>query len=122
MGGESPRFRYGSATVRSLIASLFLILTSSLFSTTSAWSADFDNRLAAYQKGDYATALKCYSFAAEQGVALAQTLLGAMYYNGAGLIQDDVYSHVCWDIAASQADEDAANNREGVAKIMRSLK
>ena len=49
---------------------------------------DFDKGLAAAQAGDYATALQEWTPLAEQGNVIAQFLLGIMYNNGQGVIQD----------------------------------
>ncbi len=46
--------------------------------------ADFQDGVAAYKRGDYATALREWRPLAEQGYAGAQYNLGFMYYNGQG--------------------------------------
>ncbi len=50
---------------------------------------DFQKGYVAYQRGDYATALREWRPLAEQGDASAQTSLGVMYANGLGVPQDD---------------------------------
>lgn len=50
--------------------------------------ADFDAGMAAYNREDYATALKEWRPLAEQGNAKAQHNLGVMYQNGMGVPQD----------------------------------
>ena len=52
-----------------------------------AW-AGFDEGLAAYERGDYATALREWRPLAEQGNAKAQVNLGVMYETGQGVPQD----------------------------------
>jgi TPR repeat protein len=52
--------------------------------------ADFDEAVAAYHRGDYATALREFRPLAEQGDADAQYNLGLMYANGHGVPQDHV--------------------------------
>ncbi len=64
--------------------SLILLL---LFSTT-CWGADFQKGVDAFNRGDYATALKEWTPLAEQGNVLAQFNLGWMYANGRGVPQD----------------------------------
>ncbi len=49
-----------------------------------AW-AGFDDGMAAYDRGDYETALREFRPLAEQGNALAQHNLGVMYDNGQGV-------------------------------------
>ena len=51
-------------------------------------AADFSTGLAAYNKGDYASALKEWRPLADQGVAAAQFNLGLMYYDGHGVPLD----------------------------------
>jgi TPR repeat protein len=41
-----------------------------------------------------------------------------MYANGEGVIQDNLYAHMWSNIAASQGNEIAANNRDIIAKRM----
>jgi len=50
--------------------------------------ADFQAGQDAYDRGDYATALKEWRPLAEQGHATAQSNLGYMYDNGLGVPQD----------------------------------
>ncbi len=57
---------------------------------------------AAYQKGDYATALRLYRFAADQGFAYARRNLGVMYANGRGVPKDDAEAAKWYRLAADQ--------------------
>jgi TPR repeat protein len=52
-----------------------------------AFADPFDDAIAAYDRGDYATAVRLCRPLAEQGDAQAQNALGAMYYNGKGVAQ-----------------------------------
>ena len=76
----------------------------------------FDEGVAAYDRGDYATALKEYRPLAEQGHAAAQYNLGLMYANGKGVPQDYVQAHMWFNIAAAQDNENAREQRDIVAK------
>ncbi len=71
----------GLALITALCAGFTLGLTA------PAW-AGWDEAMAAYQRGDYATALREIRPLAEQGGANAQLLLGSMYDNGRGIPQD----------------------------------
>ncbi len=63
--------------------------------------------------------MKWYTLAAEQGLlAEAQALLDGMYERGHGVIQDNVYAHMCLNIAASSGDKVATINRDFIAKQM----
>ena len=48
-----------------------------------------EDGLAAYKRGDYATALRLFRPLAEQGATLVQSMLGTMYWSGQGVPQDD---------------------------------
>ncbi len=61
---------------------LLIIVTAS-----QAW-ADFQAGLEAYQRGDYAAALKEWVPLAEQGAAEAQFMVGVMYKKGQGVPQN----------------------------------
>ena len=89
-----------------------------LFSPTEGWSQDFQKGVDAYNRGDYATAVKWYTLAAEQRDARAQFNLGRMYAKGEGVLQDYVYAHMWWNIAASNGDEYGAELRDDVEKEM----
>lgn len=52
-----------------------------------AFADAFDDAIAAYDRGDYPTAVRLVRPLAEQGDAQAQNALGAMYYNGKGVPQ-----------------------------------
>jgi TPR repeat protein len=48
-----------------------------------------EDGFAAFERGDYASALKFWKPLAEQGDSLSQTLIGAMYHYGKGVRQND---------------------------------
>lgn len=78
---------------------LALVLVVSL--AVPAW-ADFQDGVAAYDRGDYATALQEFKPLAEQGDARAQNSLGLMYYHGQGVPQDDAEAVRLYSLAAEQ--------------------
>ena len=67
-----------------------------------AWSA--------YERGDYATALRGFRLAAEQGNASAQLNLGVMYANGEGVLEDDAEAVRWYRLAAEQGESFAQFN------------
>ncbi len=87
-----------------LIAALCVGFTLGL---TAPAGAGFDEGMAAYQRGDYATALREFRPLAEQGVAKAQFNLGLMYDNGWGVPQDYAEAVKWWRKAAEQGDASA---------------
>ena len=72
--------------------------------------ADFNKGQAAYDRGDYATALREWKPLAEQGHAEAQFSLGRMYANGQGVPQDDKAAAQWYTRAAEQGNADAQLN------------
>ena len=81
-----------------------------MFGAVSAQAQDFAKGFAAYQTGDFATALKEWRPLAEQGNAQAQKNLGFMYKNGKGVAQDYAEAVKWYRLAAEQGDADAQNN------------
>ena len=103
-----------------LIAALCAGFTLGL--TAPAW-AGWDEGVAAFNRGDYATALREWRPLAEQGHADAQNNLGFMYDDGEGVPQDYVQALMWYNLAASKfspgEDRDqAVENRDIVAKKM----
>jgi TPR repeat protein len=92
------------------LATLRLTLAVLLGSAGMSWSADYQKGLTAARSGDYATALREWKPFAEQGVADAQSNLGAMYADGQGVIQDYVRAHMWFNIAASSGHENITEN------------
>ncbi len=73
-----------------------------MFGAVSAHAQDFDRGFAAAQSGDFATALKEWLPLAEQGHAQAQYVLGVMYNNGDGVVQDYAEAVKWYRLAAEQ--------------------
>ena len=96
--------------MRKLTASFCLIFTLFLFGATSAWSADWGKGWDAYEKGDYATALREWEPLAEQGNVFVQYNLGLMYRNGQGVPQNYQTAREWFSLAAEQGDADAQHN------------
>ena len=80
-----------------LIAALCAGFTLGL--TAPAW-AGLDEGVAAYHRGDYATALREWRPLAKQGNAKAQYHLGVMYSKGEGVPQDNAKALQWWRKAA----------------------
>jgi TPR repeat protein len=86
-----------------------IVLTTGVFLIGMVGSATADplaDAGAAYDKGDYATALQDLRPLAARGVAAAQDDLGLMYHNGQGVAQDYAQSFSWYQKAATQGDSD----------------
>ena len=65
-------------------------------------SADFNAGYTAYEKNDYATALKEWLPAAKKGDPYAQHMLGFLYAHGRGVVIDPAKAVAWWEKAARQ--------------------
>jgi len=106
--------------MRNILSALVLGLSLLIASGGHSYAAASEKAWAAYNNGDFVTALREFSELAEQGDAKAQYNLGLMYAFGQGVIQDNVYAHMWWNIAALSGDADAASYRDFLAKEMTS--
>ena len=94
--------------MRKLLASLFLIITLGIASCSNADPQE--DPFAAYNRGDYATALSLWKPLAAQGNAYAQNNLGSMYEHGQGVPQDYKEAVRLYRLAAAQGYANAQNN------------
>ncbi len=86
--------------MRRILATL-AVVGALLSSAGSAW-ADFDDGWAAYERGDYTTALREIRPLAEQGDAEAQWRIGWMYHEGKGVPVNDTEAVKCYRKAAER--------------------
>ena len=111
-----PSIRASIFPMRHLIAILCLTLAVLLGSAGVSESADLQKGLNAYNKGDYATALREWKPLAEQGNADAQFNLGQMYRRGDGVPQDHKTAVKWYRLAAEQGYAFAQYNLENLLK------
>lgn len=90
--------------------SLLRAIVALLLFTGAAWAGPFEDGLAAYQRADFAAAIKWYRVAAANGSAEAQMRLGAMYAVGQGVIRDEGEAFKWYSLAAAQGYADAQTN------------
>jgi TPR repeat protein len=76
---------------------------------TIVW-AGWDDAVAAYKRGDYASAYKQLKPLAEQGNGAAQNNLGTIYKEGQGVPKDNAEAVKWFRKAAEQGFADAQNN------------
>jgi TPR repeat protein len=70
---------------------------------------------------NYWQAVKWYGLAAEQGDAVAQNALGLIYQEGRGGLPQDYVQALFWfSVAAEASEEEAARNRDSLARRMTS--
>jgi len=88
--------------MRNLTATLCLTLAVLLGSAGVSVSQDFQKGFDAWDRGDFATALREWTPLAEQGHALAQFYLGLGYENGDGVPQDYATAVKWYTLAAER--------------------
>ncbi len=77
---------------------------------TMSHAGDWEDAIAAYEKGEYKTAVKWYRKAAEQGFSSAQFNLGLMYDNGQGVPRNNKEAVKWYRKAAEQGFSEAQFN------------
>ena len=102
-------FKTGGQTMRKLLIT-FGVCAAVTVGSSSVAVAGWDEGIAAYQRGDYATALKEFEPLAEQGYAGAQYNLGLMYDKGHGFAQDYKQASQWYRKAAEQGFTNAQHN------------
>jgi uncharacterized protein len=89
--------------IRSVVLALFVV-------PTVAVAQDYADGVAAYEVGDYGTALRVLTPLAEQGNAAAQNGLGVLYYHGRGVPQNYAEALKWSRLAADKGDASAQYN------------
>ena len=92
---------------------LLIILVLVVIYSSVARGDDLEDGYKAYEKEDYATALKLWQPLAEEGVAKAKHYLGFMYQNGYG-VEQDVEEAVKWYRKAARQGYGKAEYNLGV--------
>ena len=85
---------------------------------TQVTAQDFNKGYEAYEAVDYPTALKEFKPLAEQGNTGAQLMLGYMYKDGKGVLQDNLTAHIQYNISSTNGHEMAGEYRDKVASLM----
>ena len=93
-------------TMKNLLVATVTILLFSLGAPSRTW-AGYDEGVAAYERGDYATALREFRQDANQGHAVAQRFLGGMYLFGRGVPQDNTEAAHWYEKAAENGNAEA---------------
>ena len=79
-----------------------LLFTLLFLTLGTAWGGAREDGFAAFERNDYATAIKLWRPLAEQGNASIQDIMGAMYKEGLGVTQDYKEAVKWWKLAAEQ--------------------
>ena len=98
--------------MKKLLTALFLIFA------TAVWAGDFEDGVAAYEKGDFTTAASLFQKVAARGNSSAQYNLAFRYYYGEGVLQDYSLAHMWANLAAVSGDKHAQKARDGFTREM----
>jgi len=104
-GGMKRQFIHSTSPIKNLTRTIYLTLAVLLGSMGTSWSADFNKGIAAYQSGDFATALRELRPLAEQGHDGAQFAVGTMYDTGRGVPQDYKTAVKWYTLGAEQGEK-----------------
>ena len=96
--------------MKTLIKSGLAVVALSLCLNANAFAGKFEDGFKAFQRGDYATAVRLWLPIANQGDAGAQYNLGVMYSNGQGVAQDYAEAVKWYRKAAERGDAKAQGN------------
>jgi TPR repeat protein len=95
-----------TCVLKSVVTAIIVVLS---FSAPVA-AGPFEEAGVAYNRADYATALRLYRPLADQGNGNAQFSLGTMYAEGRGVAQDYVEAAKWYRLAADQGHAKAQSN------------
>jgi uncharacterized protein len=87
-----------------------MLALSGAMNSGTIFAGPLEDSMSAYDRGDYATAVRLLRPLADQGNAQAQNGLGAMYYNGKGVAQDFKEAVKWYRLAAVQGYASAQVN------------
>src|ERR1700710_2690984 len=101
---------------RTIVISAGLI--AQLLGTPAAFAGPWEDGMAAYNRGDYAPAIRVFRSLAEQGNAKAQNVLGVMFRKGEGVPKNPVRAHMWFSFAAKRGEAGARAELRQVSRTM----
>lgn len=99
---------------RALLASAFLVIGG------AAAHADYSIGSAAFNAGNYNRAYEEFKQSADSGNSLAQFMMGRLYAEGRGVVEDKVAAYMWYDLAASNGNTRAIAARDSIAARLQS--
>ena len=105
--GRDVAIACARGTSRPAMSRFSRLLCCALFVSAQAFGGAYDDGVAAYDQGQYATALSLWLPLAEQGNVAAQYNVAVLYEKGLGVAQDYVAAARWYAKAAAQGDPEA---------------
>ena len=96
--------------MKRIILTLCLIIIIDCGSFSLSWSDDFQKGMEAYERGDFANAIKEWILLGEDGDEKAQYFLGLIYYKGKGVPQNYKKALKWYTLSAEQGNKVAQYN------------
>ena len=94
-----------------MVATIFL-------SGAAAIAGPWEDGMVAYNRGDYAPAVKLFRPLAQAGNAKAQNVMGVMYRKGEGVTRSSAKAFMWFSLAAKKGDTQAKVSVQEMAKEM----
>lgn len=101
---------------RSIIGGI--LLAAQLMGTSAAFAGPWEDGMAAYNRGDYAPAIRVFRALAEQGNAKAQNVLGVMFRKGEGVPKNPLRARMWFGFAAKRGEAGARAELREVSRTM----
>ena len=94
------------------------VVSSQLLGPPAAFAGPWEDGMAAYNRGDYAPAIRVFRTLAEQGNAKAQNVLGVMFRKGEGVPKSPARAHMWFSFAAKRGEAGARAELRDVSRTM----
>ena len=101
---------------RNIIGGMILAIQS--MGTVAAFAGPWEDGMAAYNRGDYAPAIRLFRPLAEQGNPKAQNVLGVMFRKGEGVPKNPARAHMWFSFAAKRGEAGARAELREVSRTM----
>jgi TPR repeat protein len=94
------------------------VVSAQLLSASAAFAGPWEDGMAAYNRGDYAPAIRVFRTLAEQGNAKAQNVLGVMFRKGEGVAKSPARARMWFSLAAKRGEAGARAELREVSRTM----
>jgi TPR repeat protein len=84
-----------------------LVAAAQVWAMSGVYAGPWEDGMVAYNRGDYAPAIRLFRPLAERGNAKAQSRIGVMYRRGQGVARSSVHAFIWFSRAAAHGDAKA---------------
>ena len=92
-----------------------LLASALLLTSAGASHGDYNAGSSAFNVGNYTRAYQEFKQSADAGNSLAQFMMGRLYAEGRGVVEDNMAAYMWYDLAASSGNSHAIAARDSVA-------